>query len=244
MKIKISDIDLRESKNTSRDAISWSPRECEELATNMAVNGQLVPVAVRDLSNGKWKLIYGFRRVTAAIMLGWETIDAIAQTEDTDDGLANLIENLMRRDLSLWEECKALKEIFDGSLTHEEIARQLGFSRTWVRTRRRLWECPEEVQLQVQRGELSATDLMEIVKLSPEEQVAKARLVAEAAANGESTRSRLPVRKHPRSIKELRRLQTQIHESGREDWKAIVRFALGEIDSESLFTELDYEPTA
>jgi len=237
MKIKLTDINMLASDNHSRE--DFLPEDCSDLAGSMDTVGQLIPVRVRKLESGKWKLIYGFRRHAAAHALGWAHLDAVEATEDEEsDGVCNLVENMVRQDLSLWEQCVAIKSVFPQDTSHAEIGFVLGKSRGWVRPRRRIWELEDYIQLQVQRGELSIVDLEEFTRLDKEDRIAKSQAMKEETT---SSTQRAP-RVHPRSIKQLRRLQTQVYSAGREDWNSLIKFQLGEIDDEELFRLLDFEP--
>src|SRR5690606_16922616 len=119
---------MEASRNTSREKHSWSPDACHDLAVSMACHGQLVPVRVRRLPNDKWKLIYGFRRVTGAIINGWLEVEAVEDLGDGSyDAEQHLLEILHRRALSLWEKCVSLRDAYpdEENYSHDGIARRV-----------------------------------------------------------------------------------------------------------------------
>lgn len=93
-----------------------------ELAESMRRHGQLHPITI----TAKNVLVSGQRRLTAARLLGWQTIDAIViRTEDRADRLElELDENFQRSPLT--------HEEVDGALATIEKLRNPGFfSRLW-----------------------------------------------------------------------------------------------------------------
>ncbi len=116
------------------------------LAASVAASGILNPLTVRragpDAPSGvRWELVCGHRRLAAARLAGLLLVPCVAL--DLDDGaarLANVVENLQRKDLSPLEEADGVAALTEGGKTAPEIARLLGVSERWVFRRRRLSE--------------------------------------------------------------------------------------------------------
>jgi len=118
--------------------------ELAGLAASVAASGVLNPLTVRragpDAPSGvRWELVCGHRRLAAARLAGLLMVPCVAL--DLDDGaarLANVVENLQRKDLSPLEEADGVAALTGGGKTAPEIARLLGVSERWVFRRRRL----------------------------------------------------------------------------------------------------------
>jgi len=154
MKIEISEIKV--GKNWSR---AHGEGDISELADSMHEHGQITPVIVDNENN----LVAGFRRLTAAKRLGWETIDAVLSTGE-DHRVINIIENLNRESLSLWDEIQAINEVFGPDATQAEIGRALSKSKTWVKPRLEALSLPEEHLDRIRLGELDITRLRRLLK--------------------------------------------------------------------------------
>ena len=113
--------------------------DVSELAASMKQHGQITPILV-DADNN---IIAGFRRVEAAKSLGWSCISV--QVYEGDNAKAvNLVENLNRENISLWEEIQGIRDAFGEDASIADISRQLSKSTAWTRYRVRVWELPKE----------------------------------------------------------------------------------------------------
>lgn len=114
-----------------RNARKEFPKEyIAELGASIARDGQQQAGKVRPLKNGRFQLIYGECRWRGAKGAGVELYKAVV--EEMDDAKADrlcLIENLKRRDLSVFEEAEHLKMLHE---THkvkiDDLAVQVGIS--------------------------------------------------------------------------------------------------------------------
>src|SRR3954465_11248632 len=108
-----------------------------ELQASIAELGLLSPVKVTAQADGRYRLVYGQRRVLACRALGRLKISAIVEpASDVDQvgarrSIEQLAENLQRKDLNPIEEAVALREVLDAdpNLTQEALADQLAMSR-------------------------------------------------------------------------------------------------------------------
>lgn len=80
MKLPIKDIVVDER-------IRQSLGDIESLATDMRINGQIVPITVRIAEDGMYHLVAGFRRMKAMEMNGETDIEAYAIVEDDEEML-------------------------------------------------------------------------------------------------------------------------------------------------------------
>jgi ParB/RepB/Spo0J family partition protein len=100
-----------------------------DLAQSIASNGMIQPPVVRTQDDG-YLLISGERRWRAARQLGWDKIEVIVR--DDLNSRAQLVENIQREDLSAWEIYRVISAELATGITHAELAKSLGKSRTWV----------------------------------------------------------------------------------------------------------------
>src|SRR6266498_2072727 len=108
-----------------------------ELTASIAEKGVLEPLLVKPSRlTGRWMIIAGERRYRAARAAGLTEVPCVEMDIDAG-GVAEiaLIENMQRKDLTVWEEADGLLALCDRfGYTHEEVARKVGKSRS---TRRR-----------------------------------------------------------------------------------------------------------
>ncbi|MEE3181151.1 MAG: ParB/RepB/Spo0J family partition protein, partial [Planctomycetota bacterium] len=131
--------------------------ELEALKTSLARDGFLQPLLARKEKKG-YLLVAGERRLRASRELGLEEVP-IMLSEADDDKLLELalIENLHRDDLNpieLGEAYKGLMQV--KSCTQEQVAEQLGLSRSAVSNTIRLLELPADIKKALVRGQITA----------------------------------------------------------------------------------------
>jgi ParB family transcriptional regulator, chromosome partitioning protein len=144
--------------NPHQPRVHFDEESLSELAASIAQIGVLQPVLVRRVDDG-YQLIAGERRWRAAKRAGLATIPAVVRS--TADDLSSveqaLVENLHREDLTALEEAAAyLQLIEDFELTHDEVARRVGKSRSAITNTLRLLGLPPEVQRLLADGQLTA----------------------------------------------------------------------------------------
>ncbi len=105
-----------------------------ELTESIKEKGVLEPLLVKPTDDGKFMIIAGERRWRASQLAGLTEVPCIEMRVD-EKGIAEiaLIENLQRKDLTVWEEADglaALKEKF--GYTQDEIAQKISKGRTTV----------------------------------------------------------------------------------------------------------------
>jgi len=103
---KVQDITLSDILDPAfQDRTALSTNDLWHLSESMK-RGQINPIRVRKLDNGKYERIAGNRRLQVARKLGWPTIKAIVSENisDEDAMLQCLDENLNREDLNPYDE--------------------------------------------------------------------------------------------------------------------------------------------
>lgn len=106
----------------------------EELAASIRSQGIIQPILVRPISGGKYEIIAGERRWRAAQIAQLHEVPVLVRNIPDEATLAvALIENIQRENLNPVEEAAGLKRLMDEfELTHEEMAKSIGRSRTAV----------------------------------------------------------------------------------------------------------------
>ena len=128
------------------------------LTASIAELGVLQPVLVRPLGQDRYELIAGERRWRAAKRAGLPAIPAVVRKIDDTSSLEQaVVENLHRQDLNPLEEAGAYKQLIeDFKLSHDDVARRVGRSRSAVSNMLRLFQLPPAIQKLVADSQLSA----------------------------------------------------------------------------------------
>ena len=109
------------------------------LADSIREHGVLQPLAVREAANG-YILVAGERRLRAATMAGLTNVPCII-ISDAAGSSAELavIENILREDLTMFEEAESFALLIaDHGYTQEEVAQRLSCSQSYVANKIRL----------------------------------------------------------------------------------------------------------
>ncbi len=144
--------------NPRQPRAQFQPEELEELANSILEHGVIQPLIVtRGEKDGTYTLIAGERRLQAARKAGLNTVPAVLREASEQDLLElALIENVQRADLNPLETALAYHQLEeDFQLSHEDIARRVGKSRSAVTNTLRLLDAPSSVQQAVLNGDIS-----------------------------------------------------------------------------------------
>lgn len=164
-----------------------TPQSCLELSESLKARGLKIPIIVQPWGGDyEYRIIAGHRRFTAAkYLLGWHTIPAtvIENLSEKDAQLLNLVENLERKDLTLYEQAKALRKSFPEETSYRKMAAALNKSDGWVRLRWRIMDSPLEIQTLIEQGIIKSGALKAISYKSYEEQLVIAREIRLATLN-------------------------------------------------------------
>ncbi|KGA11801.1 MAG: hypothetical protein GM46_2730, partial [actinobacterium acAcidi] len=151
--------------------------------------GVLQPLLVRQLADGSYQLIAGERRWRAAQRAGLTTVPAVVKTTDDMSSVEQaLVENLHRQDLAPLEEAGAYQQLIDDfSLTHDDVAKRVGKSRSSITNSLRLLALPAAIQAFLADGRLSAGHAKAL--LGTPDRAFQEQLARRAATEGWSVRS-------------------------------------------------------
>ncbi len=153
----------------------------EELADSIRAQGIIQPLVVREVDNNKFEIIAGERRWRAAKIIGLENIPCLVKNIEDDAAIAiALIENIQRENLNAMEEAIALKRLLEEfELTHVEVAKAVGKSRTTVSNLLRLNNLNREVQVLLEQGDIEMGHARSLLPLDHEAQVEMAIFIIE-----------------------------------------------------------------
>ena len=158
----------------------------EQLAASMRQR-QLMPVLLADDH-----LIAGFSRVRAAQYLKWERICAVhTDLSPQEARVVNMMENIERRQLSVFEEARAIKIAFPRTKP-PAIADELNRTTDWVKLRLRLLRMSEPIQKAADSGRLTEGDLKRLQERLSES--GRNELFRKMISEAEVTRKVKPVR--------------------------------------------------
>src|SRR5882757_9164506 len=132
-----------------------------ELASSISEKGVLEPLLVKPMM-GRWMIIAGERRWRAATAAGLSEVPCIEMEVD-DRAVAEiaLIENMQRKDLTIWEEADGLLSLCERfGYTHEEVARKVGKSRSTVTEALSIAALPAEIRNICRDSEITSKSLL------------------------------------------------------------------------------------
>jgi len=185
MNIKINDVVISSRKRKLNED------KVKELAESMNLLGQLEPITITKDN----VLIAGWHRLEAAKLLGWDEIKAeVFEGNEIECELAEIDENLMRNDLTVLEQGEHLarrqeligfsrggdrksdefQKLTVGLRSTKEIANEIGLSEASMKNRMQVARnIVPEVKDAIRNTEIadSTTQLLQLARLSPEEQI-------------------------------------------------------------------------
>lgn len=129
----------------------------DDLKQSIESTGLQMPIGVKQISDDRFGLIYGFRRFTAIKELGYESIACrLLEVEDTADLLIlNLQENVTRKNLTAIEEAQSLQRIIEAGKSLEDFRGTLGWSKTKITQRLSLLDMSSLVQESLQNDSIT-----------------------------------------------------------------------------------------
>jgi len=164
-----------------------------ELTASIAEKGVLEPLLVKpNRLTGRWMIIAGERRFRSAQRAGLKEVPCVEM--EVDDGTIAeiaLIENMQRKDLTVWEEADGLLALCDRfGYTHDDVARKVGKSRTTVTEAMAIARIPIEVRDICKEGEITAkSSLLQIVRQPDDDSMlALAKQIASKGLNRNDAR--------------------------------------------------------
>ena len=186
--------DVEPNKNQPRKV--FQQEELEALSDSIVKYGVISPITVRQAGD-RYIIIAGERRWRAARMAGLSEIPVIIiSADDKKAAEIALVENIQRSDLNPVEEAQAYAALIEQyGLTQEEVAEQIGKSRSSVTNALRLLDLPDVALALLAAGQLSAGHAKVLLGLKDAKKLAEA---AQKVADSE-----LSVRETEKLVKQL-----------------------------------------
>lgn len=148
------------------------------LADSIRRFGILHPLTVRRINYDgfvpagsvpyKYELISGERRLRAAILLGLERVPCIIRfASEKESAEIAVIENLLRRDLDMFEEARAFSRLINEfSMTQQEVAERVSSAQSSVANKLRLLRLSEEEQRYILDEKLTERHARALLKIT------------------------------------------------------------------------------
>ena len=168
-----------------------------DLAASVKEKGVLSPILVRPVGPDRYEIVAGERRWRAAQLAKLHDVPVVVRELADDQALEiGIIENVQRADLNAMEEGAAYQELVSKfGRTQEQVAQQVGKSRSHIANTIRLLQWPEQVKAWVRDGKLTAGHARTL--LGTPDPVAAARDLIEGALSVRQAEQRAPAKKKP-----------------------------------------------
>jgi ParB family chromosome partitioning protein len=171
--------------NPNQPRKNFAEAELEDLANSIREKGILQPILVRPVKgvSDSYEIVAGERRWRAAQRAKLHDVPVvIREMEDSEAFELAIVENVQREDLNAIEEASAYHELIDRfKYTQEQIAKEVGKSRSHVANTVRLLRLPESVRIMIRNGQLTAGHARTLIGAPDAE--ARAKAIVEAELN-------------------------------------------------------------
>ncbi len=170
LEIDINSIEANPFQPRSR----FDNQALEELAASIKQLGIVQPLTVREVSEGRYQLIAGERRLRAARIAGLTHVPAFVRTADDTAMLElALVENIQREDLDAVEVAISYQRLIEEcSLTQEQLSDRVGKQRSTVANYLRLLRLPAEIQLGIRNKQISMGHARTLINIDdPQKQI-------------------------------------------------------------------------
>jgi ParB family chromosome partitioning protein len=138
--------------------MNFAEQPLQELAASIREKGVLSPILVRPIGPDRYEIVAGERRWRAAQLAKLHDVPVVVRELADDQALElAIIENVQRTDLNVIEEGAAYEELITKfGRTQEDVAREVGKSRSHVANTIRLLRLPDPVKVWIREGALTA----------------------------------------------------------------------------------------
>jgi len=174
---------------------SFDEQPLADLAASIKEKGVLSPILVRPIGHDKYEIVAGERRWRAAQIAKLHDVPVVVRELPDDQALEiAIIENVQRADLNAIEEGAAYEELISQfGRTQDDVAREVGKSRSHVANTIRLLKLPDAVKGWVRDGKLTAGHARTLLGVPDPE--ARARELIEGAMTVRQAEQRAPHKK-------------------------------------------------
>jgi ParB family chromosome partitioning protein len=176
---------------------SFDAEPLHNLAASIKEVGVLSPILVRPLGADRYEIVAGERRWRAAQLAQLHDVPVvIREMADAEALEIAIVENVQRADLNAIEEATAYLELIEQfGRTQEQVAQEIGKSRSHVANTIRLLKLPESVKEMVRDGRLTAGHARTLLGTPDPEGLAKDLIARDNSVREAEAKS--DARKHP-----------------------------------------------
>lgn len=233
-----------------------APIDVQTIVESIKENGLLQPIVVRPYNKDgyDWMMVVGHRRLYSCKLLKWTHIEGFVREDLSEDQARslNLIENLERKNLNMYQEALAVKWYRDRGLQLREVAKRVGQSTGWVSTRYEILDLDPDIQLEIAAGFLTQ-DQIKALHDNPSRQgrIDAVLKIKQAKLRGESLdvaivpKKSVTTEKHVKVVRNMREMfevQDMITDSvGPNIATRALAWTSGVISTEDFFTSLKEE---
>lgn len=217
--------------------------DLSELIASVKEKGVLEPLLVvpSRVSNGRWMIVAGERRWRAAAAAAVREVPCVVMDLD-EMAVAEiaLIENMQRKDLTVWEESDGLRALSERyGYTHEDIARKLGKSRSTVTEALSIAALPLNIRAECRRAEINAKSTLLQIARQPNEELMTA-LVREVSTQHLSRDQARTARKmqNQNEPQELLKPYVFRYRAGNRSFDLEIKFKRGGVSAETIAASL------
>ena len=173
-----------------------------DLAASIREKGVLTPILVRPLGPESFEIVAGERRWRAAQMAKLHDVPVVVREMADAEALEiAIIENVQRADLNAIEEAEAYHELMTRfARTQEQVAQEVGKSRSHVANTLRLLKLPESVKAMLRDGRLTAGHARTLLGAADPEAMAQEILAGALNVRQAEQRSHTKSKPRPRAI--------------------------------------------
>jgi ParB family chromosome partitioning protein len=161
------------------------------LAQSVKEKGVLTPILVRPLGGDSYEIVAGERRWRAAQIAKLHDVPVVVRELADGEALElAIIENVQRADLNPIEEAAAYQELIERfGRTQEQVADEVGKSRSHVANSVRLLRLPESVKAWLREGKLTAGHARTLLSATDPEAAAREILAGQMTVRQAEHRS-------------------------------------------------------
>ncbi|HVP84555.1 MAG TPA: ParB/RepB/Spo0J family partition protein [Rhizomicrobium sp.] len=228
--------------NPNQPRKNFAETDLEDLANSIREKGVLQPILVRPVkgASDSFEIVAGERRWRAAQRAKLHDVPVVVRELSDGEALElAIVENVQRADLNAIEEAAAYQELIGRfTYTQEQIAKEVGKSRSHVANTLRLLKLPEPVQAMLRDGRLTAGHARTLIGVPDAEARAKAIIEAELNVRQAERRSdqvkkaieKKGFEKDPdtlaleKRLSDVLGLQVEIHDRGKKGGDLKVRY--------------------
>ena len=174
--------------NPFQPRLNFNDDKLNELASSIKQLGVIQPITVRKISEKKYQLITGERRLRASKIAEIKRIPAYIRIANDEEMLEMaLVENIQREDLNPIEIALSYERLIsECNLTQEECSKKVGKNRTTITNFLRLLKLPQEIQQGLSLRKITTGHARALINIKSKEN--QINIYYDTIANGYSVR--------------------------------------------------------